>query len=200
MQIPIIVGRTASGKSTILEKLCEEHGYTKLVTTTTRDPRPGEIDGVHYHFLSKEQFEEKLANNGFVEHVFAKDNYYGTGVENFDENNQSNKPIVILEPIGAKVLYEKLKEFGVEPVSIFIDESLETCLERVKSREADPEEVSKRILELTTTEMGWEDYMDYDFKTKPNSTIQENCNDILEYLESKVELKNKIKKRISRRP
>ena len=64
----VLAGPAGSGKSTLCDRLVQEvPGFSRVVTTTTRAPRPGEVDGVHYHFLTPEQFDEKLAANAFLE-------------------------------------------------------------------------------------------------------------------------------------
>ena len=81
----IVVGMTCSGKTTTMENLENEHDYKKMITSTTREPREGEIDGVNYFFLTKESFEEKIKNNMFVEYVKQKgDKYYGLGLNSLD--------------------------------------------------------------------------------------------------------------------
>jgi guanylate kinase len=76
----VLAGPAGSGKTTLCERMVAEvPGFSRVVTTTTRAPRPGEVDGVHYHFLSAEQFDGKLAAGEFLEWalVFQK-NRYGT--------------------------------------------------------------------------------------------------------------------------
>jgi guanylate kinase len=76
----VLAGPAGSGKTTLCERMVAQvPGFSRVVTTTTRPPRPGEVDGVHYHFLSQEQFDAKLAANEFLEWalVFQK-NRYGT--------------------------------------------------------------------------------------------------------------------------
>ncbi len=64
----VVAGPAGSGKSTLCDRLVQEiPGFARVVTTTTRAPRPGEVDGVHYHFLSADQFDAKLAENAFLE-------------------------------------------------------------------------------------------------------------------------------------
>jgi guanylate kinase len=64
----IIAGPAGSGKSTLSHRLVEEvPGFARVVTATTRAPREGEVDGVHYHFLTPEQFDEKIAAGAFLE-------------------------------------------------------------------------------------------------------------------------------------
>ena len=63
----VIVGKSASGKSTVANALSDDFKYTKAVTATTRPMRDGEVDGVDYYFLTNEQFNKKLKNGEFLE-------------------------------------------------------------------------------------------------------------------------------------
>jgi guanylate kinase len=64
----VLAGPAGSGKSTLCDRLVtEEPGFARVITTTTRAPRAGEIDGVHYHFLTPEQFDQKIAAGEFLE-------------------------------------------------------------------------------------------------------------------------------------
>ncbi len=76
----VLAGPAGSGKSTLCERMVKETpGFSRVVTTTTRAPRPGEINGVHYHFLSPEQFDAKVAAGEFLEWAWVhKINRYGT--------------------------------------------------------------------------------------------------------------------------
>ncbi len=78
----IISGPSGVGKSTIVGHLeALRPGLRFSISCTTRDPRPGEIDGVHYHFLTQERFEQMLASGGFLESAQVHGNYYGTPKE-----------------------------------------------------------------------------------------------------------------------
>lgn len=75
-----VTGPSGTGKDAVINALVEqEPEITRFVTATTRAPRPGEVDGVNYHFISKEEFERRLAGDGFYEHNPGyHGNYYGT--------------------------------------------------------------------------------------------------------------------------
>ena len=79
----VIAGPAGSGKSTLCDRLLKEgRGFSRVVTTTTRPPRPGEINGVHYHFFSADEFRRRLAAGEFLEwarvHGDHEDRLYGT--------------------------------------------------------------------------------------------------------------------------
>ncbi len=75
----VLSGFAGVGKGTVLKSLFEtEDGYAYSVSATTRKPRPGEVDGIHYFFVSKEHFEEMIEKDELLEHASYVDNYYGT--------------------------------------------------------------------------------------------------------------------------
>ena len=101
----ILVGASASGKSVVVKKMNELYGIEKVVTYTTRPMRAGEINDVDYHFIDKDDFVSKKENNFFLETAFYNNNYYGTAFEDITANKA-----LIVEPNGANVYYEKLKD------------------------------------------------------------------------------------------
>ena len=77
----VLAGPAGSGKTTLCERMvAETPGFSRVVTTTTREPRPGEINGVHYHFFSDQEFDQRLAKDEFLEwaRVHTADRRYGT--------------------------------------------------------------------------------------------------------------------------
>jgi len=94
----VIVGPSGAGKSTCFEHLKKHHG-DKLqfsVSSTTRQPRDGEQNEVHYNFITVEQFNEKLAKKAFLEHAEVHGNFYGTDIEQVI-NAIANKKIPVLD-------------------------------------------------------------------------------------------------------
>lgn len=76
----VLAGPAGSGKSTLCDRLvAEDHTFSRVITTTTRSPRPGEINGVHYHFFTPEEFDRKIAADEFLEWAWVHgDRRYGT--------------------------------------------------------------------------------------------------------------------------
>ena len=77
----VLAGPAGSGKTTLCERMVEETpGFSRVVTTTTREPRPGEVNGVHYHFFSDAEFDQRLGADEFLEwaRVHTLDRRYGT--------------------------------------------------------------------------------------------------------------------------
>ena len=105
----IIAGPSGVGKGTIIKKLFEsrENLYFS-VSATTRAPRPGEMDGVDYHFLSRERFLDWIDRNAFLEHAEFVGNLYGTPKKYVDEAMESGKDVILdIEVQGAEQVHRQ---------------------------------------------------------------------------------------------
>ncbi len=99
--IVVLVGESASGKSTVAKILEQEQpNFSKVVTYTTRPMRDGEVDGIDYNFINNEKFNELVAQDFFVEHASYRDWQYGTAI-NF---NKDEDKVIVLTPAGARAL------------------------------------------------------------------------------------------------
>ena len=141
----IITGPSGVGKSTILHALMEKRKNLYFsVSATTRDPRPGEEDGVHYHFLNVDTFKEWIARDEFLEHAEFVGNYYGTPKRYVDEAMDRGEDVILdIEVQGAMQISEKRPEV----VRIFIaPPSWEELERRLTGRGTDsPEKIRKRL-------------------------------------------------------
>lgn len=133
----ILIGPSASGKTEIAKKLISTFGYKKFVTTTTRDKRVGEIDGVDYYFISVDEFKENLANNKFIETTIYNNNYYGS----FKSEMADNK-VLIVEPNGLKA-FQSLNDHHI--ISFFIDSSEDDRYERMLKRGDEINDIKRRL-------------------------------------------------------
>ena len=95
-QLTVISGFSGSGKGTVVSKLVEKYGYALSVSATTRAPRTGEHEGVHYFYKSVDEFKHLIDNNGLLEWAQYVDNYYGTP-RYYVENMLNEGKDVILE-------------------------------------------------------------------------------------------------------
>ena len=120
------------------------------VSATTRPPRPGEIDGVHYYFISREKFEDMIAAGEFLEYDAHAANYYGTPRAQAEEK-QSHGPVLLdIEPKGAK----QVKEKAPDAVLIFImPPSVQELERRLRGRGDTSEEQIQMRMERATWEM-----------------------------------------------
>jgi guanylate kinase len=96
-KLTVIAGPTAVGKGTVVRHILETHPDVKLsVSVTTREPRPGEIDGVHYFFISNSRFDEMIANNELLEYaVVHKTHKYGTPRGPVEQALANNQQIIL---------------------------------------------------------------------------------------------------------
>ncbi|NFO12886.1 guanylate kinase [Clostridium botulinum] len=125
----VISGPSGAGKGTICKELLEKNDNLLLsVSATTRSPRNGEVDGVNYHFLSKENFITRIEKNDFLEHAEVYGNYYGTPKSNVDKMLDSGRDVILEIDIQGAL---KVKENTEEGVFIFI---LPPSMEELKQR------------------------------------------------------------------
>lgn len=139
----VISGPSGAGKGTIIENLMKaDSSLVFSVSATTRAPRPGEVDGVHYHFMTVEKYNELVAANAFVEHAQVHGNYYGTLKSEVDARLTRGESVVLdIDVQGALNVFDQ----GIECVSIFIEPpSLEELRERLIKRGTEPIEVVDR--------------------------------------------------------
>ena len=136
---------SGGGKGTILEELFKSDENLKLsVSATTRAPRPKDIDGVHYHFVTKEKFAEMLEKGEILEHAEFCGNYYGTPKASVMELTEKGYDVVLeIEVQGGA----QIKKIMPDCVSIFITPpSLEVLEKRLRKRATETEEdILKRL-------------------------------------------------------
>ncbi|KAL2753259.1 hypothetical protein ACRALDRAFT_1072210 [Sodiomyces alcalophilus JCM 7366] len=144
---PIVIsGPSGVGKGTLYNLLFTRHPdtFTLSVSHTTRGPRPGEQDGVHYHYVTKEAFLDLVAKDGFVEHAQFGDNLYGTSKMTIEEQTAKGKAVVLdIEMEGVK----QIQKSSINARYVFIappsDEELER---RLRARATESEEsIQKRL-------------------------------------------------------
>ena len=134
----VLIGASASGKTEVAKSLIAKHGFSKIVTYTTRAIRPSEKDGVDYHFVTKERFEELKNENFFLETTTYNGNNYGT-----PKNDLGLTKVIILEPNGFKALKE-INDNTI--ISFYILDSEENRRRHMLERGDDPIKVEERIL------------------------------------------------------
>jgi len=118
--LAVVSGPAGSGKTTLAERLIRLHPdgcVRRAVTATTRKPRPGEVDGKDYHFLSESEFLRMIDAGEFIEHTRFNNNYYGTPRRLLEENvSRGGVVLLVIEVEGA----ESIRSFFPEAVFIFI--------------------------------------------------------------------------------
>ena len=178
----VISGASGVGKSTVLKLVMEERkDLTFSVSATTRAPRPGEVDGESYYFVTKEQFEAMIARGEFLEYDAHMANYYGTPAAQAEEKMKKGSVILDIEPNGAF----NVRKAMPDAVLIFIaPPSLEELQRRLTSRGDTSEEQMKLRLERSAWEM--EQSKKYDYVVI-NDQVETCANEILKIIAEKAD-------------
>lgn len=149
----VLVGESASGKSSIEKYLVDWYGYKKIVSYTTRQPREGEINGVDYHFVSMERFEALKEQGFFAEN--AKYNGWGYGIAKEDCTDDK---VAVLTPHGLRQV-SKIKDINV--TSFYINVPRRDRFIKILQRGDNIEEAYRRSLSDVGQFDGIEDEVDY---------------------------------------
>jgi len=171
----VISGPSGAGKGTICKKLIEKNKNIYLsVSATTRSPREGEIDGVNYYFITKEEFERRVKENGFIEYAEVHGNFYGTPRVNVDKMLEEGKDVILeIDIQGALQVKENFKE----GIFIFIlPPSMEELKRRIIKRGSETEESLMTRFKNA--------YKEINYVSKYNYAV---VNDTLELAVAKVE-------------
>ena len=176
----VISGPSGCGKGTVVRELLDRNENIFLsVSATTRSPRDGEVHGQHYYFLSKEQFEERIAADGMLEHASYCGNYYGTPKDAVMQMCRDGKDVILeIEVQGALQIKKKCPE----AVLIFIlPPSLEELSRRLIDRNTEDMDTVYKRLSKSTEEMQYA--KDYDY-TVVNDTVSETVDQIVSIMEA----------------
>ena len=149
----VLVGESASGKSSIEKYLVNNYGYNKVVSYTTRQPRPNEVDGVDYHFISVSRFLNLKEQGFFAETAVYNNWHYGTAKEDCTDDK-----IAVLTPHGLRQIS---KVNGINVLSFYIDVPRRDRLIKILQRGDDIEEAYRRSLSDVGQFDGIEDEVNY---------------------------------------
>lgn len=133
----VLSGASASGKTEVAKMLASKYGIVKVITTTTRPMRVGEVNGRDYFFVSKDQFEEMIRNDEFVEFTIYNGNYYGSTKSQIGPNK-----CIVIDPQGLKS-YSELD--NKEIITFFLNAEENTRLYRMIQRGDSQDDAYKRI-------------------------------------------------------
>lgn len=148
----VISGPSGVGKSTVIEKILEdEPNICFSISATTRDPRPGEQDGVNYFFVDREEFERMIREGELLEYAEYVGKYYGTPKKAIDDVLEDGRDVLLdIEVQGALQVMEKRPD----ALTIFIaPPSVDTLVERLHGRGTNDEETIKKRVERALEEL-----------------------------------------------
>lgn len=177
----VISGPSGSGKSTVIDTLCKADETLQLsVSATTRRPRPGEVDGVDYHFLSKAEFEESIQQDRFLEWAEYGNNLYGTLKSEIADARDAEKDAILeIEVQGSLQIREQ--EQSLTPsrnILIFIiPPSFATLEERLRNRKTESEAELKQRLDIAKSEVREIQHYDY-WVSNPKDAVQQAVHQI----------------------
>ncbi|MDD6708120.1 MAG: guanylate kinase [Eubacterium pyruvativorans] len=158
----VISGPSGAGKGTIVNAVMDQadpSGTALSISMTTREPRPGEEDGVNYFFVTKEEFRRQIEAGGFLEYAEVYDHYYGTPKSKVMEKLNQGKDVILEIDIQGAL---NVKKAFPEGVLIFIlPPSMEVLRSRLTGRGTDAPEVIERRLSKTWGELTFIDRYDY---------------------------------------
>ena len=178
----VISGASGVGKSTVLGKVMgARNDLSFSVSATTRPPRPGEVEGKSYYFVSRDRFEEMIRQDAFLEYDEHAGNFYGTPRQQLEEKLEKGSVILDIEPVGAFHVREK----APDAVLIFVMPPTRTELEhRLRTRGDTSEEQIRMRLDRANWEMDQSTRDDY---VVVNDQVDECARRILSIIAEKAD-------------
>ncbi len=156
----VMSGFSGAGKGTLMKRLMADYDdFAFSVSMTTRAPREGEVNGRDYFFVTKEEFEKTIEEDGLVEYAQYVGNYYGTPRAYVEEQLKKGKNVILdIEVQGAMQIKEKFPD----ALMVFvIPPSIEVLLKRLRARGTESEEVIARRITQAKTECTYMDRYEY---------------------------------------
>ncbi len=179
--LTVISGFSGAGKGTLIAALLDKYSYSLSVSATTRPPREGEQDGIHYFFVSKEDFEAMIQEDKLIEYANYVDNYYGTPKQYVEEKLEQGDHIILeIETKGAI----QVKKLFPEAVLIFIaPPSAQELKNRLLTRETDSPDTVEKRLQKAKEEAGYLSGYDY---LIVNETVDDSMEQIHRIIQSET--------------
>ena len=158
----LISAPSGGGKSTLLKMLSEEPDFVYSISCTTRTPRPGEMDGRDYHFLSVAEFERRIAAGEFLEHAQVHGNFYGTLRQTILDSMNSGRDVLMDVDIqgAARIRANADEQMRAALVDIFLmPPSMDELRRRLLKRATEsPEQLDVRLRNAKTEMAEWRNY------------------------------------------
>ncbi len=171
----VISAPAGTGKTTLVHMLCRQFPQISVsVSCTTRSPRENEIDGVHYHFLGKEEFENSVKQGRFLEFVELYGHYYGTSLDFVEEMLNSGRHVILVIDTQGAI---KLKKCMAAVFIFIVPPSLEVLKERLVKRGSETEEDMQQRLDWAKHELSFVKEYEY-------SVINDHIDSAYEVLKS----------------
>ena len=179
--IIVLVGKTASGKTTVANELCKNHGYKRIITYTTRPMRVNEVQDVDYHFISDEEFNKMVENNEFTEYKRYNTAHgvwsYGSVITS-EQELSDDCYVIILTPQGLRDLSKKISRY----IAFYLNVGLKSQLERLKKRGDEEQQIIKRLKNDAKDFENVLDIVDYNFHTDNKISPQRIANMIIDFM------------------
>ena len=177
----VISGPSGVGKGTICNKLLNDVNAWYSVSTTTRAPREGEVNGINYYFVTKDEFLKKIDEGEFLEYNYYNDNYYGTSRKIvLDKMNEGVNVFSEIDVNGAR----NIKKMFPDALLIYIaPPSMEALKERLIGRGTDPIERINERLKIAEEEMKQVGFYDY---VIVNDDLEKATNEVKKIILSEV--------------
>lgn len=155
----VVSGPSGCGKGTILREVLKNPNLYYSISATTREMREGEVDGVNYHFMTNEAFEDLLKHDGILEHATYCEHYYGTPKKPVEDHLAAGKDVILeIEVVGAM----KIRKVRPDAVFLFImPPSLSVLEHRLRGRGTEEEAVVQERIAQATREIGCASQYDY---------------------------------------
>jgi guanylate kinase len=168
----VVSAPSGCGKGTILSEVLKDDRFYYSVSATTRSPRLGEVNGVTYHFITKQDFEERIKNNAMLEYAEYCGNYYGTPKKEIDEMREQGKNVILeIEVQGAM----KVREICPDAVFIFVlPPSVAELERRLRKRATETDDVIAQRVSQARSEIELARKYDY---VVVNAALEDAIND-----------------------
>ena len=174
----VVSGFSGAGKGTLMKKLVQEYdNYALSISATTRAPRAGEEDGREYFFITKEAFEQKIAENGLIEYARYCENYYGTPRDYVEKQLEAGRDVILeIEIQGALKIR---KQFPTALLLFVMPPNVEELKHRLTGRGTETPEVIDRRLARAAEEAEGKDRYDYIVVNDDLETCVEQLHEII---------------------
>lgn len=184
----VLSGTTCSGKSVISDELVQRYGFARIVTTTSRPKREGEVDGWTYNFVSQTEFDELKKQGAFLETNKHSGYEYGVRIDNIAKLPKDRNAVLIVEPNGYKKVKRYLKANDVRYLGVFVDAEIKTRIARLLTRSNNG--LAQRLEAMIKVESHWINEIDlYDMLIQNDSGLDSAVEPILDFTKRAKHLK-----------